>query len=226
MRYYTRNPKKHRNMNFKQFKVHSSLLIVLIIIIAFNFIIYIFGKRILPIVLNMGEVKIKSEAVKIMNEESVNVYSENFKYDDIINIEKDADGNITMIRSDTVKQNYLASQVVLKCDERLSELEDLGVKIPLGYLTNNVMLYNMGPKITVKMQQVGNITTSYESEFQSAGINQTRHKIYLNLTTTMRVIVPFNSKEVEVTCQIPVSDTIIVGKIPETAINMNGSNSN
>ncbi|MBS4957488.1 MAG: sporulation protein YunB [Clostridium sp.] len=226
MRYYTRNPKKHRNMNFKQFKVHSSLLIVLIIIIAFNFIIYIFGKRILPIVLNMGEVKIKSEAVKIMNEESVNVYSENFKYDDIINIEKDADGNITMIRSDTVKQNYLASQVVLKCDKRLSDLEDLGVKIPLGYLTNNVMFYNMGPKITVKMQQVGNITTSYESEFQSAGINQTRHKIYLNLTTTMRVIVPFNSKEVEVTCQIPVSDTIIVGKIPETAINMNGSNSN
>ena len=226
MRYYTRNPKKHGNMNFKQFKVHSSLIIVLIIIIAFNFIIYIFGKRILPVILNIGEVKIKSEAIKIMNEESVNVYSENFKYDDIINIEKDADGNITMIRSDTVKQNYLASQVVLKCDERLSELEDLGVKIPLGYLTNNVMFYNMGPKITIKMQQVGNITTSYESEFQSAGINQTRHKIYLNLTTTMIVIVPFNSKEVEVTCQIPVSDTIIVGKIPETAINMNGSNSN
>ncbi len=226
MRYYTKNPKKHGNMNFKQSKVPSSLLIVLIIIIAFNFIIYIFGKRILPIVLEMGEVKIKSEAVKIMNEESVNIYSENFKYDDIINIEKDSDGNITMIRADTVKQNYLASQVVLKCDERLSELEDLGVKIPLGYLTNNVMFYNMGPKITVKMQQVGNITTSYESEFQSAGINQTRHKIYLNLTTTMRVIVPFNSKEVEVTCQIPVSDTIIVGKIPETAINMNGSNSN
>ena len=87
------------------------------------------------------------------------------------------------------------------------------------------MFYNMGPKITVKMQQIGNITTSYESEFESAGINQTRHKIYLNMTATMRVIVPFNSKEVEVTCQIPVSDTIIVGKIPETAITMNGSNS-
>ena len=224
MRYYTKRPKHHKNMNFKHCKIPSNLLIVLLIIFAFNSIIYIFGKRILPTVLNIGEIKIKSEAVKIMNEESVNVYSENFKYDDIIDIEKDADGNITMIRADTVKQNYLASQVVLKCDERLSELEDLGVKIPLGYLTNNVMFYNMGPKITVKMQQVGNITTSYESEFESAGINQTRHKIYLN--TTMRVVVPFNSKEVEVTCQIPVSDTIIVGKIPETAINMNGSNSN
>lgn len=226
MRYYTKRPKTHGNMNFKKYKVPSNLLIVLIIIITFNFIIYFFGKRILPTVLNIGEIKIKSEAIKIMNEESVNVYSENFEYDDIIDIEKDADGNITMIRADTVKQNFLASKVVLKCDERLSELEDLGVKIPLGYLTNNLMFYNMGPKITVKMQQVGNITTSYESEFESAGINQTRHKIYLNLTTTMRVMVPFNSKEVEVTCQIPVSDTIIVGKIPETAINMNGSNSN
>ncbi|WP_370773332.1 sporulation protein YunB [Clostridium sp.] len=213
-------------MNFKQCKISSNFFIVLLIIIVFNSIIYIFGKRILPTVLELGEIKIKSEAVKVMNEESVNVYSENFKYDDIINIEKDSDGNITMIRANTVKQNYLASQVVLECDERLSELEDLGVKIPLGYLTNNVMFYNMGPKITVKMQQIGNITTSYESEFESAGINQTRHKIYLNMTATMRVIVPFNSKEVEVTCQIPVSDTIIVGKIPETAINMNGSNSN
>ncbi len=226
MRYYTKRPKHRRNMNFKQCKISSNFFIVLLIIIVFNSIIYIFGKRILPTVLELGEIKIKSEAVKVMNEESVNVYSENFKYDDIINIEKDSDGNITMIRANTVKQNYLASQVVLECDERLSELEDLGVKIPLGYLTNNVMFYNMGPKITVKMQQIGNITTSYESEFESAGINQTRHKIYLNMTATMRVIVPFNSKEVEVTCQIPVSDTIIVGKIPETAINMNGSNSN
>ena len=129
-----------------------------------------------------------------------------------------------MVRADTVKQNYLASQVVLNCDEKLSELGDLGVKIPLGYLTNNIMFYNIGPKITVKMQQVGNITTSYESEFESAGINQTRQKIYLNVEAKMRIVVPFHSDEIEVTTQIPVSDTIIVGKIPDTAINMNGSN--
>ncbi|WP_299996688.1 sporulation protein YunB [uncultured Clostridium sp.] len=224
MRYYTKRPKQRKNINFKQFKLSSNFLIILFIIIVFNFMIYVFGKRILPTVLEVGETKIKAEAIKIINEESVNVYSENFKYDDIINIEKDSDGNITMIRADTVKQNYLASQVVLKCDKRLSELEDLGIKIPLGYLTNNIMFYNMGPKITVKMQQVGNITTSYESEFESAGINQTRHRIYLNLKATMKVIVPFNSKEVDVVCQIPVSDTIIVGKIPETSINMSGSN--
>ena len=86
------------------------------------------------------------------------------------------------------------------------------------------MFYTLGPKITVKMQQVGNIETSYESIFESAGINQTRHKIYLNVKSKMRVIVPFHSDEIEVTCQIPISDTVIVGKIPNTAINMNSSN--
>ena len=119
-------------MNFKQCKIPSKLVMIIIVIVCFNSMIYIFGKRILPTVLNIGEIKIKSEAIKIINEESVNVYSENFKYDDIIDIEKDAEGNITMIRADTVKQNYLASQVVLKCDEKLSEMGDLGVKVPLG----------------------------------------------------------------------------------------------
>ena len=55
----------------------------------------------------------KSEAVKIINEESVKVFSDDFNYEDIINIEKDSEGNIVMLRADTVRQNYLASQVVL-----------------------------------------------------------------------------------------------------------------
>lgn len=224
MKYYTKKPKYYKRPNLKYNRFQYWFLIIVMIILLFNIILYLFNKRILPSVLSIGEVKMKSEAVKIINEESVKVFSEDFNYEDIINIEKDSEGNITMVRADTVKQNYLASQVVLNCDEKLSELGDLGVKIPLGYLTNNIMFYNIGPKITVKMQQVGNITTSYESEFESAGINQTRHKIYLNVEAKMRIVVPFHSDEIEVTTQIPVSDTIIVGKIPDTAINMNGSN--
>lgn len=224
MKYYTKKPKYHYKINTKRSKFSYGLLIIVLLIMVFNGVFYMFSKRILASVLSVGEVKMKSEAVRIINEESVKVFSEDFNYEDIINIEKDSEGNITMVRADTVKQNYLASQVVLNCDEKLSELGDLGVKIPLGYLTNNIMFYNIGPKITVKMQQVGNITTSYESEFESAGINQTRHKIYLNVEAKMRIVVPFHSDEIEVTTQIPVSDTIIVGKIPDTAINMNGSN--
>ena len=224
MKYYTKKPKYYKRPNLKYNRFQYWVLIIVMIILLFNIILYLFNKRILPSVLSIGEVKMKSEAVKIINEESVKVFSDDFNYEDIINIEKDSEGNIVMLRADTVRQNYLASQVVLNCNDKLKELGELGVKIPIGYLTNNVMFYTLGPKITVKMQQVGNIETSYESIFESAGINQTRHKIYLNVKSKMRVIVPFHSDEIEVTCQIPISDTVIVGKIPDTAINMNSSN--
>ena len=224
MKYYTKKPKYYKRPNLKYNRFQYWFLIIVMIILLFNIILYLFNKRILPSVLSIGEVKMKSEAVKIINEESVKVFSDDFNYEDIINIEKDSEGNIVMLRADTVRQNYLASQVVLNCNDKLKELGELGVKIPIGYLTNNVRFYTLGPKITVKMQQVGNIETSYESIFESAGINQTRHKIYLNVKSKMRVIVPFHSDEIEVTCQIPISDTVIVGKIPDTAINMNSSN--
>ena len=200
MKYYTKKPKYYKRPNLKYNRFQYWFLIIVMIILLFNIILYLFNKRILPSVLSIGEVKMKSEAVKIINEESVKVFSDDFNYEDIINIEKDSEGNIVMLRADTVRQNYLASQVVLNCNDKLKELGELGVKIPIGYLT------------------------SYESIFESAGINQTRHKIYLNVKSKMRVIVPFHSDEIEVTCQIPISDTVIVGKIPDTAINMNSSN--
>ena len=85
----------------------------------------------------------------------------------------------------------------------------------------NLIFYNLGPKINIKMTRVGNITSDYESIFESAGINQTRHKIYLNVHMKMKMIVPLNSKEVEIATKIPISETIIVGKIPNTAIDFN-----
>lgn len=222
MKYYTQNPRRSSKFTIKTKRFPMWSLVIITILIVFNAFVYLFERRILPAVLSVAEITMRSEAVRIINEESVKIYSDNFQYDDIIKIEKDSDGNITMVRSDTVKQNYLAAKVVLSCDKRLTEIGELGTKVPLGYITNNIFFYQTGPNITVKMKQVGNINTSYESLFESAGINQTRHKIYLNVNTKLRVIVPFNSKDVDISCQIPISETIIVGKIPETAINIGG----
>lgn len=214
MKFYTESSK----IGTKKKNRKPLLIILILFVILFNGFFYLFDKRVLPSVLNVGEIKMKSEAIKIINQESVNVYADSFKYDDIVKIEKDTDGNITLIRSDTVKQNELAAEVVLKCDEKLNELGDLGIEVPVGFLTSNSFFYTLGPKIKVKMYQIGNISTTYDSIFEGAGLNQTRHKIYLNVLVKMRVVVPFNSKDVEVTCQIPVSETIIVGKIPSGAI--------
>ena len=216
MRYYTEKPRRGKN----KIQIPNTIFVIIAIIVAFNSFLYLFQKRILPTVLDIAEITMKAEAIKVINEETMRIYEENFNYDDIMKIEKDSEGNITMIRSDTIKQNKLTAEVVLACNEKLQNLGELGAKVPLGYMTNNAFFYRMGPKINVKMEQIGNLNTSYDSTFESAGINQVRHKIYLNIDVKMRLVVPLASKDVELSCEIPVSETIIVGKIPDTAINI------
>ena len=219
MNYYTKKPKIGFKIKHKPF-----ILVIITIFILFNSILYFFDKSVLPAILEIAESKMISEANKIINETSLEVYSSGFNYSDIIQTEKDDRGNITIVRSDTVKLNYLASQLILQSNKKLEELEELGIEVPVGYMTNNSIIHNLGPKVKVKMEQIGSVESNYESVFESAGINQTRHKIYLNVKMKLKVIVPLNIKEVEVTSQIPVSETIIVGQIPTTAIDLNNKN--
>lgn len=216
MNYYTKKSK----IRF-QIKHPKIIMVIIAIFVLFNSIMYFFNKNILPAVLSMGEENLRREATTIINETALEIYSKDFDYNNMIIIEKDNEGNITLLRADTVKLNYLSSKLILASNKKIGELEEVGMKIPLGYLTKNLVFYNLGPKINIKMNQIGNITSSYESIFESAGINQTRHKIYLNVNMKMRMIVPLNSKEVDIACQIPISETIIVGKIPNTAIELN-----
>lgn len=216
MNYYTKKSK----IRF-QIKHPKIIMVIIAIFLIFNSTLYFFNKNILPAALAMGEENLRREATTIINETALDIYSKDFDYNNMIIIEKDNDGNITLLRADTVKLNYLASKLILASNKKIGELEEVGMKIPLGYLTKNLVFYNMGPKINIKMSQIGNITSSYESVFESAGINQTRHKIYLNVNMQMKIIVPLNSKTVDIACQIPISETIIVGKIPNTAIELN-----
>ena len=70
-------------------------------------------------------------------------------------------------------------------------MDDISVKMPFGWITDKSVFYILRPKITVKIEPIGNIKTNYDSLFESAGINQTRHKIYVNVIAKLRLILPF-----------------------------------
>lgn len=216
MKYYTKKSK----IRF-QIKHPKIIMVIIAIFLLINSILYFFDKNILPTVLSIGEEKVRREATTIINETALDIYSKDFNYNDMILTEKDNEGNITLLRADTVKLNYLSAKLVLASNDKIDKSSEVGLKVPLGYMTKNLVFYNLGPKINVDITQIGNITSSYESVFESAGINQTRHKIYLNVDMKMKLIVPLNSRDVEISSQIPIAETIIVGKIPNTAIELN-----
>jgi sporulation protein YunB len=211
MQYYTKR---------KNHKYISVILIIILIIIILNIIIVFFDKRVMPAITEMATMMAKSQTLDIINEESVNILSQEFNYDEMIKIQKDNEGNIILIQADTIKLNYIAAKLSTECNKQLSDMNNSTIKVPLGWMSDKSAFYSFGPKITIQIEPMGNISTSYESKFESAGINQTRHKIYLDVTAKIRLQLPLQNQDIEVTTQVPVSDTIIVGKIPNTTLGL------
>lgn len=212
MKYYTKKENKYKKLRF--FLIFVSILLVFILLI------YFFDKRVFPSVLKVAEVKVKAEATELINKTSLELIREEFNYEKMIIIEKDSENNISLIRANTNELNYLSSELSIRCNEKLQEMEAVGVEVPLGWMSNNSTFFHLGPDITVDIEPIGSLDVSYESVFESAGINQTRHKIYLKINAKLKVKVPGNSDEVEVKCEVPVTETIIVGRIPNTAIDL------
>lgn len=196
------------------------LTFFIIIMTSFIWFIYEFDKIVTPTVLTVADGEMRAKAIEIINTCILEEYNKEFNYEEVIKTEKDKDGNIVLLRANTLKLNHIASKVALNAQKQIKELGNVGIKLPIGYITKNNILSYFGPSITVKMQPIGYIQTTYSSEFESAGINQTRHKIYVQVKTRIKVIIPITSNDIEVQNEIPISETIIVGKIPDTSINL------
>ncbi|NRT79437.1 MULTISPECIES: sporulation protein YunB [Clostridium] len=209
MQYYTRR-KTHKYISF--------IVLIIVIIVILNITVVFFDQRVMPSVTEIATIMAKSQTLDIINKKSVDILSKDFKYDEMVKIEKDNQGNIILIQADTGKLNYIAAELSTECNKELSDMKNTAIKVPLGWMSDKSAFYNVGPKISVEIEPIGNISTSYESKFESAGINQTRHKIYLNVTAKIRLRLPLRNQDAEVSTQVPVSDTIIVGKIPNTTL--------
>lgn len=207
----------------RKFKVIASLLSV---IITVNSFLIFYDRKILPSVLEISTIMAKNQTMNIINEKSIAVLNDNFNYHDMVDIQKDDSGSITLVQADTAKLNNIAAQLAMECNKGLEQMKDTPVKVPLGWTTNRSLFFRFGPDINMYIMPIGNITTEYESKFESAGLNQTRHKIYINVTAQVRLKLPVKVEDVTVSTQIPVSDTIIVGKVPQMTWGINNNSDN
>ena len=110
----------------------------------------------------------------------------------------------------------LAYQIADDILERLSEVSSSELSIPVGTLTGSSLLAGRGPSIHVRMQAVGSAKASLRNAFTSAGINQTRHQVLLDVSVTMSILLPGFITDAQVTSEIAVAETVIVGGVPNT----------
>lgn len=144
------------------------------------------------------------------------IASGDIDYGTLVTFEKDLEGRITALRSNMAEVNRLQNKIADDILARLSEVSTSELHIPLGTLTGSALLAGRGPSLAVRMQAVGSTTASFRDAFTSAGINQTRHQILLDVNVYMSILLPGFSTYTKVANEITVAETVIVGSVPQS----------
>lgn len=194
--------------------------ITAILLIIGTILFVIVDRNTAPTIINMAEAKVRAAAVKAMNDAVRTIMSNPLKYTDLINLVQDNNGKVVLIQADTVKMNDIATNTALTTQDNISKLGQQGIGIPIGSVLGGQLLAGRGPEIYARIFPVGAVTTDFESEFQNQGINQTRHKIYLNIHTTVRIVIPTQSKQIDVDTKVLVTECIIIGEVPNSYVNV------
>lgn len=173
------------------------------------------------VVLSLANARAKALAVTALNEAADEVLREGITYDDLIDVTLDDTGRVQLIQANTREMNLLASRVSLNAQMRLEAIENQYVMVPLGSAFGLTLFAGSGPEIRVDIVPVGTVTASLDTEFQSAGINQTRHKVYLTLRGNVRIVIPTGADIVEAVSEVAVAESIIVGDVPDSFVDVN-----
>ena len=146
------------------------------------------------------------------------IVEEKYRYSDLVDIKTDSSGNVGMIITDSYAVNKLAATAVTKAYAYLSEKIEKGVEVPLGAFTGIRLISGFGAKVRMKVISVASVKCDFISEFAQAGINQTRHSLYLNINCVVNVVTKTKTKTINDKITVLVFDNLIVGKVPNVVV--------
>ncbi len=192
------------------------LLRALLTIVILCFLTVYLDARFRPVVAQMAEARAQNIATRTINDAISDTISKNAEqYKEILVFEKDNTGAITALRTNMVAINTLKTEVTGKVIDSLSAIDQREMGIPLGNLAGWNFLSGRGPLIPVKILPVGSAETNFLSVFTSAGINQTKHQIVMESKVWVNIILPGRSIKKEISTDVNIAETILVGEVPE-----------
>ena len=207
--------KTQHKIKFRYRFLIGSICTILSIILIFVF----FSNCVNPVMIATSESKIRSLTARAVNNAVQTVISETNAYDDLIEITTNEEGKIVLIQAKSLVANQLSKEISKVASQNLDLISSEGISIPLGTLSGISIFVGLGPQITFQVMAISTIQSSFYSEFTSAGINQTNHRIYINLKTTVNLILPTATRTVVVNTYILICEAILIGDIPSTYLN-------
>ena len=175
-------------------------------------------RNVRPLVLSMAEARSSAMCSQVLSGAVAEALGDGVGYDELMNVLVDERGQVALLSANTVRMNVLADRAGEAALRRLQNMSSEVINVPLGAATGMTLLAGSGPLIPVSIVPVGSINTDFATEFEAVGINQTRHKVYLQVTASIQIVIPTGAKTTQVTANMLVAESIIVGSVPESFV--------
>ena len=174
-----------------------------------------FQRNVTRVLISISEATMRASTTVAVNDAVYYTLSDEMRYEDLVTIERDSAGNIVAVAANPLKINKIARDTASISQSNLKNLSLNGIPVPLGALTGIEAFAGLGPSIHFRIIPVSSVSCGFSSTFESVGINQTKHSIYLNVIADISIVMPSRTENFAVTTDVLVGESVIVGTVPD-----------
>ena len=181
-------------------------------------------KQLTPLLSASAEQKCHSLALSAIQQAVAQTLNDNPEYGDyqkLVHVEKNDEGQIVLFSPDTILINRLTADIAIEVEQALDDLGKQRVPIPLGSIFGSPLLAATGPDVAVGFAAAAAPQIELQDRFESAGINQVRHSLSLNICAEIILTAPFHTEKISVESQVLLTEGIVIGAVPSAYVDIN-----
>lgn len=199
--------------------LRTVLFLIVLLIVLLTLSVALLSVNMRPAMAALAIARIRSVAARAMNDAILESMGDETNYARLIQVHESSE-RVYMLQANTHKMNILAADCAEAAQERIAQMGDQGISIPIGTITGISFLAGKGPSLKVTFSPAGSVQSEFNSEFVSSGINQTLYRVNLLLTASVRLVMPGVSETIFVRAEAAIAESIIVGDVPEVYTNV------
>ena len=189
---------------------------ILLALLFLSVLLFIhFQRNVTRVLISISEATMRASTTIAVNDAVYYTLSDEIRYEDLVTVTRDKEGEIVAVAANPLKINKIARDTASISQSNLKNLSLNGIPIPLGALTGIEAFAGLGPSIHFRIIPVSSVSCDYSSTFDSVGINQTKHSIYLNVIADISIVMPSRTENFAVATEILIGESVLVGQVPD-----------
>ena len=189
--------------------------LIVIVVLTILLAVWIYWRSMTPTILDIAQTRLISETTIAVNDAVCVALADTGDFKDFVTITRNDNNDITMISANSALVNLLARNTAIMSQSKINAIKNFDVNIPLGTLSGIPLLSEKGPTVTVTVSPIGTVNCTFTSTFETAGINQTLHRIYIHVESRVDLIMPTSHLEVETSTPVLICESVIIGTVPD-----------